>query len=88
MIEDDNLLERGVGGKGSGGEVGGDATAEILVLLPHHVDEVVFAEQLLAEGVAHEVESVAPDIGEDLVGEFGVSDENDEVADDVVGGDA
>jgi len=38
--------------------------------------------------VAHKVESVGADIGEDLVGEFGVSDENDEVADDVVGGEA
>jgi len=44
VIEDDNLLKRGVGGKGFGSEVGGDATAEILVLLAHHVDEVVLAE--------------------------------------------
>ncbi|TKY71986.1 hypothetical protein E2542_SST00720 [Spatholobus suberectus] len=88
MIENDNLLERGVGGEGLGGEVGGDPTAEIFVVLAHHVDEVVFAEEFFAEGVAHESEGVGPDIGEDFVGEFGVSDEYDEVADDVVGGEA
>lgn len=44
MVEDDNLLERGVGGEGFRGEIGGDPTAEIFVVLASHVDEVVFAE--------------------------------------------
>lgn len=34
------------------------------------------------------MEGVGADIGEDFVGEFGVFDENDELADDVVGGEA
>ncbi|PON72592.1 hypothetical protein PanWU01x14_063580, partial [Parasponia andersonii] len=83
VVEDNNLLQRGVGGESPGGEVGSDPTAEILVILARHVDEIVVPEELLAEGVAHEGKSVRPDIGEDLVGELGVSDEDDEPADDV-----
>ena len=56
--------------------------------LASHVDEVVLAEELFTEGVAHQVKGVRPDIGEYFVGEMGVSDEDDEVADDVVGGEA
>jgi len=88
VVEDDNLLERGVGGEGFRCKVGGDPTAEIFVDLASHVDEVVLAEELFTEGVAHKVKGVRPDIGEYFVGEMGVSDEDDEVADDVVGGEA
>lgn len=53
VIEDNNLLERGVSGERFRGEVRSDSTAEIFVVLAHHVDEVVFTEEFFAEGVAH-----------------------------------
>lgn len=88
MLENYDLLEGGVGAEGLGGEVGGDAAAEVLVLLAHHVNEVVLPEELPAEGVADEVEGVGADVGEHPVGQLRVPDEEDEAADDVVGGDA
>ncbi|KAF8714314.1 hypothetical protein HU200_027778 [Digitaria exilis] len=84
--EDDALLEGGVGGEGTRGEVGGDAAAEVLVVLAEHVDEVVVAEELLAERVADEVERVGADVGEDAVGELRVADEDDEPPHEEVGG--
>ncbi|KAA8519508.1 hypothetical protein F0562_013764 [Nyssa sinensis] len=88
MLEDNSLLERGVGGESFGSEVGGDPTAEVFVILAHHVDEIVVAEELLAEGVAHQVEGVGADIGENFVREVGGANEDNEATDDIVGGDA
>lgn len=88
VLEDNNLLQRGVRGQRLRGEIGGDPTAEIFVLLARHVDEIVLAEELLPEGMAHETKRIGSDIGEDLVRELGVADEEDEVSDDVVGGDS
>lgn len=56
--------------------------------LAGHVNEVVVAEELFSERVADDGEGVGSYIGEDLVGESGVADEEDEVSDDVVGGEA
>lgn len=58
------------------------------MILAHHVYEVVFAKELFAKRVAHEVKSIGAHIGEDLVGELRVTDEENESADDVVGGEA
>ncbi|KQK03272.2 hypothetical protein BRADI_2g06775v3, partial [Brachypodium distachyon] len=84
--EDDPLLERGVGGESARGEVGRDPAAQVLVVLAEHVDEVVVAEELLPERVADEVEGVGPDVGEHAVGQLRVADEDDEAADEEVGG--
>lgn len=88
MIDDDPLLNVEVGGESTRSEIGRDAAAEVLVVLVEHVDEVVFAEELLAEGVADEVEGIRTDIGEDFVREVGGADEEDEFADEEVGGEA
>ena len=87
MLEDNNLLEGGVGGEGPGSEVGSDPTADILVLLAHRVNEIMLAEELLAKRVAHQVKGIGADIGEDLMGKISAANEDDELADDVVGGD-
>nr|ACN25418.1 unknown [Zea mays] len=86
--QDDALLERGVGGQRARGEVGRDPPPQVLVVLAEHVDEVVVAEQLLAEGVADEVERVGADVGEHAVGQLRVADEHHEPPHQEVGGEA
>ncbi|PVH61581.1 hypothetical protein PAHAL_3G068300 [Panicum hallii] len=82
--DDDALLDGGVGGERARREVGRDPAAELPVVVAEHVDEVVVAEELLAEGVADEVEGVGADVGEHAVGELRVADEDDEPPEEVV----
>ncbi|PUZ63406.1 hypothetical protein GQ55_3G065800 [Panicum hallii var. hallii] len=82
--DDDALLDGGVGGERAQREVGRDPAAELPVVVAEHVDEVVVAEELLAEGVADEVEGVGADVGEHAVGELRVADEDDEPPEEVV----
>jgi hypothetical protein len=69
--EDDALLEGGIGGERAGREVGRDPAPQLLVFVAELVDEVVLAPELLAEGVAQDVEGVRADFGEDLVESLG-----------------
>ena len=55
MVEDDNLLERGVGGEGFRGEIGGDPTAEIFVVLAGIVGRVGDWSQKSGVGVGNAI---------------------------------
>ncbi|KAJ1282051.1 hypothetical protein BS78_03G020500 [Paspalum vaginatum] len=76
--QDHALLERRVGGQRARGEVGRDPPPQVLVVLAEHVDEVVLPEELLAEGVADEVERVGADVGEHALRQLRVADEHHE----------
>nr|GMD87918.1 hypothetical protein TorRG33x02_331200 [Ipomoea batatas] len=88
VFDNNPLLNFRVSGERFGGEIGGDSAAEVLMLLPEHIYEIMLAEELFSEGVADEVEGVGADIGEDLVGEVGGMDVENKAADDVVNGNA
>lgn len=84
MFEDNNLLQRGVGGERLRSEIRSNPTAEILVFLAHHVNKIMLTKELLPEWVAHEMEGVGLNIGENLMGEFCVSNEDYEVTNKVI----
>lgn len=85
VFENNPLLSVGVKLQGFGGEIGGDLTAEILVILTEHVDEVMLAEELLAEGVADEVKGVGANVGEDFIREIGAVNVENIATDNVIG---
>ena len=83
--DDDGLLEANVGGERLWGEIRGNTPAQVLVLLPEHVDQVVLAEELAAEGMANDLEGIRADVGEDAVRDVGGLEEDDEAAENVIG---
>lgn len=88
VTEDYPLLDGAISGESSWGEIRSHVAAEALVFLPKHVDEVVISEQLPAERMANEHESVWSDVGEDFMGKFGISDEDNKSAEKIVGAEA
>jgi hypothetical protein len=79
VFEKNNLLQRGVGGKCLRSEVGRDPTAHVLVFFAQHVMKITLTKELLSKWVARELKSIGLNIGENLMGEFCVSNEDYEL---------